>query len=100
MSDAAPTLPEPLRSIISAYFDVELFWHSFPSDLQAYLAANPIPATRFKEQFAAAITGRTIAPDEYHALTNQKFGNEGELYSWLYQLWAEIYGDEPLPGDD
>ena len=99
MSETASALPEPLRTILATYFDAGLFWHSFPSALKAFLAADPAQAARFKEQYAAAITRGTLSPEEYRRLTNQAFGSDRELYSWLYKLWAEIYGNEPVPGD-
>ena len=105
MSDAIPPppeppLPEPLRTALSSYFDVELFWHGFPADLKAFLAADPARAALFKAQFAEAITQGTLSLAGYRKLTNHAFGNVGELYAWLFRLWAEIYGDEPIPGDE
>lgn len=99
MNESNSGLPEPLRTMISTYFDVELFWHSFPSELHTFLAANPDEAAQFKAQFAAAFVDETFSLDEYQRLTSQTFGNEGELYVWLSELWTKIYGDEPIPGD-
>jgi hypothetical protein len=100
MTESADTIAEPLRSILQGYFNVEMFWHSFPKDLLAYLAQDAELAARFKAQFAAAIVEGTLSAAQYQKLTDQSFDNEGALYAWLYKLWAEIYGEEPVPGDD
>lgn len=100
MTESTDAVEEPLRSILQGYFNVEMFWHSFPKDLLAYLALDPGLAARFKAQFAAAIVDGTLSVAQYQKLTGQSFDNEGALYAWLYKLWAEIYGDEPVPGDD
>jgi hypothetical protein len=63
-------------------------------------ALDAAHAARFKAQFAAAIVEGSLSAAQYQQLTGQHFDNDGALYAWLYKLWKEIYGDEPVPGDD
>jgi hypothetical protein len=94
------SIPEPLRSLLGYAFDVELFWHSFPSLLLAELQRDPAQARLFKQQFADAIVRETISPEQYRELTHDEYETAEKLNSWLRRLWVEIYGDEPIPGDD
>ena len=93
-------LPEPLATMLSTYFDVELFWHSFHEGIQTVLAQDPNRAALFKRQFADAIINNRISTEQYRRLTNQRFETDQDLRMWLRSLWAEIYGQEPIPGDD
>jgi hypothetical protein len=93
-------VPEPLATTLSTYFDVELFWHSFPELLQKFLASDLEVAKIFKQQFIEAITKDTVSAEQYYRLTGHKFANDVQLIGWLHKLWIEIYGDEILPGWD
>jgi hypothetical protein len=100
MPNDSAKLPEPLRTVISTCFDIELFWHSFPSGVHEYLAGDAAKAQLFKEQFAEAILNSTMTVDQYRRLTGKALASDRELSRWLRQLWGEIYGEEPIPGDD
>jgi hypothetical protein len=93
-------IPEPLQSLLRTTFDVDLFWHSFPDLIHSALASDAQQAALFKQQFASAIIEGTISPGQYYELTNHRFESEEDLHSWLRKLWREIYGDEPIPGDE
>ncbi len=99
MTQSVDAIAEPLRSTLRGYFNIDMFWHSFPCDLQEHLAMDAADAARFKQQFAAAIVKGSLSVAQYKQLTGQDFDNEGALYAWLYKLWSEIYGDESIPGD-
>lgn len=96
----APTLPEPLSQVLKTYFDVELFWHSFHQGMKDYQKNFPAEAAEFKKQFAEAIAKNTLSPKEYQRLTNHSFKTQQELNSHLRSLWEELYGQEPIPGDE
>ena len=93
-------LPEPLQNILRNYCHVELFWAGWHESILAALERNPEMASQFKQQLAEAIVQCEMTPQQLRALTNHEFKDEIAVGLWLTEIWREIYGDEPVPGED
>ncbi len=96
---ARVTIPEPLRSMLKSHFHVELFWTHWHEDIQASLSSDPKMAADFREQFAELIVEGKMPPEQYAEITNDDYSDAADLNTWFRELWVEIYGDVPIPGD-
>ena len=96
----AADVPEPLRYFMKTFFNVEVFGPGWIESIHRALALKPEDAEAFRTQFADLINKNEITPAVYKTLTYHRFDSQEELRKWLYHLWEEIYGDEPIPGEE
>lgn len=91
--------PEPLAHYLRTYCNVDAV------DIEALreqILRPKLPdrAAAFREQLARTIVHGTLMPQDYEALTREDFDSPSDLNKWLRKLWACIFGDEPIPGDE
>jgi hypothetical protein len=97
----AEQVPEPLKESLRTFFHLE--GGSGPEwgrDLRRVLSANPAREQRFREQLAALIVGQALDEVQYRLLTDHQFDSTNDLYRHLRRRWRDIYGSEPIPGDE
>ncbi|MAM89587.1 MAG: hypothetical protein CME36_19995 [unclassified Hahellaceae] len=83
-------IKEPLRSIISKYYQVELY---DPQRIREVIVSGrgfPCSAEVFRSQLREAIDGNLISPEEYEALTDEEFETQEDLNAWLEEMYSEI----------
>jgi len=90
--DSQP-IPEPLRTVLRNRFNVELFGRDWEENVHQYLCRSTTLAENFRQQFAAMIVNRSVTPEDYFALTNDRYANEDRMYEAMLRLWKELYGD-------
>ena|SRR5271157_2837814 len=96
----AADIPQPLRYFMKTFFNVEVFGPGWSDRIHRALAMKPEDEAAFRRQFADLIEKGEITPAIYKQLTDHRFDSQQELQKWLYHLWEEIYGDEPIPGEE
>lgn len=92
------SLPDPLAHLLRLYCDV----NAYSSEaLRQHLAGHRDAArvAAFRAQLADAIVSRSLTPQVYEALTGEDFDGADALDRHLRQLWVDLYGDSPIPGD-
>lgn len=95
----ASDLPEPLRGFIQTHFDVELFWQGWHEGIRRYFETFPERTPLIRQQLADLILAEDIDLELYRSLTNHRFSDAVKLTGWLRELWGEMFGDAPIPGD-
>ena len=90
-------VPEPLASILVAYFNVDGYGANWLSSLQRVLGRSD-PKSRereqqFRRQLADAVLRRSLTKEDYEILTDEDFDTQDDLQRRLEDVWKELYGD-------
>jgi hypothetical protein len=93
----AADIPEPLNHFLKVFFNVEVLGPGWHDRIHRAFAIDPVKASAFRRQFADLIHKNEITPAVYEQLTHHTLDSREELTDWLYHMWKEIYGDEPIP---
>ena len=97
MTDA---IPEPLRSVLEARFNVEIQGSGWMNTIRSYAATTGEDGRLFRRQLAHAILHQSISPDDYYAVTQDpNYPTVEELYERLREVWARLYDNAPVTED-
>ena len=88
-------VPEPLRTILRRYCNVNAMDEDWPASLIQALHSDDARAALFKDQLSHALLGLNITPAQYEELTDEDFDTQADLTEWLRELWTRIYGSDP-----
>src|SRR5215470_16241988 len=93
-------VPEPLRTVLVNTFNVNRFWTRWEEGVHSYVTRLPDKGSQFRQQLADAIVKKTISPDEYQNLTEDRNHTTNDAVAdWLRELWHKLYGEEFDPED-
>lgn len=90
--------PDLLESALERYCHVESLGSDWQECLKRELAHPRFPhrPKEFRHQLAYAILNKTISPSQYEGLTDLELETDEEVVQELKELWADLYGDEPI----
>lgn len=82
---------------LSAYCDVNALGPNWQSELRRTLETTKDKerANAFKGQLLRSINENGMTLQEFESATSQDFDDQGELRSWLIELWTSLYDCEP-----
>lgn len=96
----ASNIPEPLRSILEARFNVEIQGGDWIQTILSYASVTQDGGRLFKRQLAHAILNQSISPDDYYAVTQDpNYPTYEELYERLREVWGWLYKNAPITED-
>ena len=91
-------VPEPLASILEAYFNVNAYTSDWLESFQ-FVLSRPDSKSRereqqFRRQLADAVLHRSVTKEDYELLTGEDFDTQDDLQRRLEEVWKQLYGDK------